>query len=60
MFLSLFRQAILLIPLLIIMNNIMGKYGLVWSQPVSDSITMLIGFILYYIMLKGQKNQEKR
>lgn len=59
MFLSLFRQAILLIPLLIIMNNIMGKYGLVWSQPMSDSITMIIGFILYFIMLKGNKNKEK-
>lgn len=58
MFLSVFRQAIVLIPLLIIMNNIMGKYGLVWSQPISDTASMLIGFILYFIMLKGQKKEN--
>lgn len=58
MFLSVFRQAIMLIPLLIVLNNIMGKYGLVWSQPISDNVTMLIGFALYFIMLKGQKKQQ--
>ncbi len=34
MFLSAFRQALLLIPLLIILNRVMGLYGLVWSQPI--------------------------
>lgn len=59
MFLSLFRQAILLIPLLIFMNSLIGKYGLVWSQPMSDSISMLIGFALYFITMKKQKKTEK-
>lgn len=58
MFLSVFRQAIVLIPLLVIMNNIMGKYGLVWSQPVSDTVSMIIGFILYFVMLRGQKKEN--
>jgi Na+-driven multidrug efflux pump len=58
MFLSIFRQAILLIPLLIVMNSVMGKYGLVFSQPLSDTTSMLIGFVLYFIMLKGQKNTK--
>ncbi|MBE6844898.1 MAG: MATE family efflux transporter [Ruminococcus sp.] len=57
MFLSVFRQAVLLIPLLIVMNSVMGKYGLVFSQPLSDTISMIIGFILYFIILKGQKEE---
>ncbi len=57
MFLSVFRQAILLIPLLIFMNSVMGKYGLVWSQPLSDNISMVIGFVLYFLMLRGQKKE---
>jgi len=58
MFLSVFRQAIMLIPLLILMNNLAGKYGLVWSQPLSDTTSMLIGFVLYFIMLRGQKKTK--
>ncbi len=58
MFLSVFRQAIMLIPLLILMNNLVGKYGLVWSQPMSDTASMIIGFVLYFIMLKKQKTEK--
>ncbi len=58
MFLSVFRQAVMLIPLLILMNNFIGKYGLVWSQPMSDTASMIIGFVLYFIMLKNQKKNN--
>lgn len=47
MFLSAFRQALLLIPLLIILNRVMGLYGLVWSQPISDSLSLIMGIVLY-------------
>ncbi|MGN0613631.1 MAG: MATE family efflux transporter, partial [Porcipelethomonas sp.] len=60
MFLSLFRQAILLIPLLIILNRIVGLYGLVWSQPLSDTLSMVIGFMLYGIMLRKLSHIVRR
>jgi putative MATE family efflux protein len=47
MFLSIFRQGLLLIPLLIILNRVMGLYGLIWSQPIGDTISMVLGIILY-------------
>lgn len=56
MFLSIFRQALLLIPLLIVLNHVMGLYGLVWSQPISDSLSLVMGIILYTkgIRLQGE------
>nr|WP_317400599.1 MATE family efflux transporter [uncultured Gemmiger sp.] len=52
LFLSLFRQALLLIPLLIILNNIMGLYGLIWSQPISDTCSLILGIILYRLLMR--------
>jgi Na+-driven multidrug efflux pump len=47
MFLSIFRQALLLIPMLIILNRVIGLYGLIWSQPISDTISLLLGAVMY-------------
>lgn len=52
LFLSLFRQALLLIPLLIILNHAVGLYGLVWSQPISDTCSLILGIILYRMLLR--------
>lgn len=52
LFLSLFRQALLLIPLLIVLNHVIGLYGLIWSQPISDTSSLVLGIILYRILLK--------
>lgn len=29
-----------------------GLYGLVWSQPVSDTCALLLGIVLYRVLLK--------
>ena len=50
--LSVIRQLGLLFPLLIILNMIGGEMGLVCAQPLSDSITLVIGFVLYHISMK--------
>ena len=52
LFLSLFRQALLLIPLLIVLDHTVGLYGLVWSQPVRDTCALLLGIVLYRVLLK--------
>lgn len=52
LFLSLFRQALLLIPLLIILNHAVGLYGLVWSQPISDTCSLVLGIVLYRMLLR--------
>ena len=50
--LSCVRQGVLLIPLLITMNRIMGMYGLVWSQPIADTGALLIGIAMYVWTIK--------
>lgn len=48
LFLSLFRQALLLI----ILNHVVGLYGLIWSQPISDTCSLILGIVLYRILLR--------
>ena len=45
--LTVFRQGIMWIPLLIVLNRVMGMYGLVWSQPIADNISLCVGALMY-------------
>ena len=45
--LSILRQACIYIPCLFLMDRIMGLYGLIWGQPVSDWISLVLGIFLY-------------
>jgi putative MATE family efflux protein len=57
MFLSLFRQGLLLIPLLIILNQVLGLYGLIWSQPIADTISLVVGAAIY-VSIARQSREE--
>ena len=50
--LSSLRQGLINMPLLFIMNAIAGLYGVVWTQLLSDSITLIISFSLYHVTYK--------
>lgn len=45
--LSACRQGIFNIPMLIIMNAVIGLYGIVWAQLIADCLTVIISFTLY-------------
>lgn len=49
--LSFIRQGVLLIPLLTILNRVIGMYGLVWSQPVADTCALVLGFVMYGVTI---------
>jgi Na+-driven multidrug efflux pump len=55
MLLSIFRQALLLIPLLVIMNRVFGLYGLIWSQPIGDTVSLALGAGMYLAICKAPK-----
>ncbi len=57
--LSVVRQGFLLIPLLVVMNRLFGEMGLVCSQPLADSITLIIGIVLYIKVIKKQGEKTK-
>ena len=45
--LSSLRQGLINIPLLFLMNRLFGLYGIVWTQLVSDVITVIISLAVY-------------
>lgn len=49
---SLARQGIVFIPMLLILNKAVGMYGLVFAEPISDTVALIIGFILYANIVK--------
>ena len=62
--LSSLRQGVVNIPLLFIMNKFFGLYGIVWTQLISDIITMIISYLVYRHSLKklmsNTENKLKR
>jgi putative MATE family efflux protein len=50
--LSLIRQAVILIPLIILLNRFFGEFGLVCGQPIADSITLVVGIIMYIVLMR--------
>lgn len=56
---SVLRQAGILIPCLIILDNVIGKYGLVFAQPISDAFTLILGALLYFKTAKPELTAMK-
>ncbi len=53
--LSLVRQLVILIPLLIILKKFGGETGLMCAQPVADTLTLAMGIIMYIVIMKNIK-----
>lgn len=57
--LSLIRQLVILIPLLILLKMIGGESGLMCAQPIADTVTLAVGIVMYiFIMKKIKKVSE--
>ncbi len=52
------RQGLLFIPCLFVMRYLAGLDGLIWTQFISDGITLIISFALYRGMLRKMKNES--
>ena len=53
--LSVIRQAVFLFPLLIILNALVGEFGLVCAQPISDTVALVTGTFFYISLSKKFK-----
>ena len=49
---TLVRQLILYIPLLLVLNRHFGFHGMLWAQPVTEAIMMAVSFILLTEFIK--------
>ena len=45
---TLVRQLILYVPLLLLLNRIWGFHGMIWAQPVTEVIMMVVSVSLLY------------
>lgn len=52
------RQGLINIPLLFLMNAVFGLYGIVWTQLLADSITLIISVTLYQRLYRSLKMSE--
>lgn len=48
------RQGIINIPLLFIMNKILGMYGIIWTQCVADALTLFISSAIYRTTMRRE------
>ena len=57
LFLGVTRWLVLNIPMLFILNSLFGMFGVVWSQAVADSLTVLLSLYVYrkYRPLRGEQ-----
>ena len=55
LFLGVMRWLVFNIPMLFILNHFFGMYGIVWSQVVADSLTVLLSF--YVLRRFGPKKE---
>ncbi|MBE6712322.1 MAG: MATE family efflux transporter [Ruminococcaceae bacterium] len=57
--LSVCRQGLVNIPLLFLLNSLFGLYGVVSTQLVADSITMIISTVLTFSVFKKLKEETR-
>ncbi len=57
--LSLVRQLVILIPLLIILKKFGGETGLMCAQPIADTLTLVMGIIMYIVIMKNIKKASE-
>ena len=58
--LAVFRQLVMYVPLLFLLRELMGMYGLVWAQLVGDCITAVVSYICYGRFLSGLEMRENK
>ena len=58
--LSVIRQAGLLFPLLLILDAVAGEQGIICAQPLADTVTLLVGFGFYTVLMRKYRKCEQQ
>ncbi len=59
LFLGVMRWAVFNIPMLFLLNRLIGMYGIVWSQVCADTLTVLLSFCVYSRYARTVLRQER-
>ena len=52
------RQGIVFLPLILILNRLVGLYGIIYAQPTADAIAVLIAFAMFLAMNRSFKIEQ--
>ena len=58
MILSLGRQGLIYVPMLFIMNKLIGLEGIIWSQATADICCVIMSIIMFIFINKNIKKKE--
>lgn len=53
------RQGLIYIPVIFILQSIIGMDGLLWAQPVADILSVVLVVILYWVTLKNKIHTQE-
>ncbi len=54
---TLVRQLFLYVPLLLILNRVFGFGGMIWAQPVTEVIMMVVSLVMLYRVIRGKEGR---
>ena len=57
LFLSLSRQGIAFIPVIILGTKLFGINGIVWAQPIADLVSVILASSMYIYIYRKMKKQ---
>ena len=52
--LAVVRQIVFNIPLLFILNSLLGMTGIVWTQAIADMLTVMVSYVIYFRIRKKE------
>lgn len=52
------RQALLYVPLLLALNHLFGFNGMIWAQPVTEAIMMVVSVCMLLHMIEGERARQ--
>ncbi|MBE6719316.1 MAG: MATE family efflux transporter [Ruminococcaceae bacterium] len=52
------RQGLIYLPLLFIMDNIIGLEGIIWAQPAADYVCIIMSIIMLRLLIKKLEKQQ--
>ena len=53
------RQGFIYLPMLFIMDSLVGLEGIIWAQPIADFICIIAAVIMYGAVMKREEKHKK-
>ncbi|MBQ6374839.1 MAG: cation transporter [Clostridia bacterium] len=57
--LAVIRQLGLNIPILLLMNALMGVMGIVWTQAIADSVNVIVSYVIYARVIRSMQGRAR-